>query len=327
MEWTDEEIRCGSEANRQRGTRAVMTRAVELAAARGGMMPDVVRCFRDGFRNLRFSDSELGSVAEHITSQGARILMLEEQKRLDAEHTALLLRELDAEPSETLRGVAIRIMRERDALSRGLAETNQRAQDNWEKQEAERERLQAELSATQTERDRWRSLWENETRRVVVLEKAGQELSAAVDKHVGEPQRYPCSPTCTHDDARTPSHPERVKKSSADFVRATCPNGDCAISRCETCPERVKERSEAFAAVVPCPPSCPSHNNSGHTHRAEAYEAALPEMERTEAYDSGAEAMRAACWEEAQKAMEEMGVNCDAPFWNRMKTAIEGAAP
>lgn len=31
-------------------------------------------------------------------------------------------------------------------------------------------------------------------------------------------KRYPCSPTCTHDDAATPGHPERVKERSALFV-------------------------------------------------------------------------------------------------------------
>lgn len=29
--------------------------------------------------------------------------------------------------------------------------------------------------------------------------------------------RYPCSPTCTHDDARTPGHPERVRGLSTAF--------------------------------------------------------------------------------------------------------------
>jgi hypothetical protein len=35
-----------------------------------------------------------------------------------------------------------------------------------------------------------------------------------------QPTRYPCSPTCTHDDAANPGHPERVKNMSARFRRA-----------------------------------------------------------------------------------------------------------
>lgn len=35
-----------------------------------------------------------------------------------------------------------------------------------------------------------------------------------------EHHRWPCSPTCTHDDAWTPGHPERVKERSEAFAEA-----------------------------------------------------------------------------------------------------------
>lgn len=34
-------------------------------------------------------------------------------------------------------------------------------------------------------------------------------------------ERYPCSPTCTHDDAATPGHPERVRERSEAFTTST----------------------------------------------------------------------------------------------------------
>jgi hypothetical protein len=43
------------------------------------------------------------------------------------------------------------------------------------------------------------------------------ETVAMVRRAVGMRPLYPCSPTCTHDDARNPGHPERVKARSAGF--------------------------------------------------------------------------------------------------------------
>lgn len=43
-----------------------------------------------------------------------------------------------------------------------------------------------------------------------------------------EARRYPCSPTCTHDDAATPGHPDRVKERSEDVTGILAvPSTDC----------------------------------------------------------------------------------------------------
>lgn len=59
-------------------------------------------------------------------------------------------------------------------------------------------------------------------------------------------------------------------------------------------------------------------------HESKAFKAD-PSLSVTEAaaYEQGAEAMRAACWEAVQRVCEEQGL---APFAERFKTAIEGAA-
>lgn len=45
---------------------------------------------------------------------------------------------------------------------------------------------------------------------------------------------YPCSPTCTHDDAATPDHPERVKERSEAW-NTLHPNGSCTCAGEGTC--------------------------------------------------------------------------------------------
>lgn len=45
---------------------------------------------------------------------------------------------------------------------------------------------------------------------------------------VSTAERYPCSDTCTHDDAATPGHPERVKGRSEAFIRTLTPEEEAA---------------------------------------------------------------------------------------------------
>jgi hypothetical protein len=42
-------------------------------------------------------------------------------------------------------------------------------------------------------------------------------------------KRFPCSPACTHDDARTPGHPERVKERSEAFEQLVCDHEDSTV--------------------------------------------------------------------------------------------------
>lgn len=71
----------------------------------------------------------------------------------------------------------------------------------------------------------------------------------------GEPlgTRYPCSDTCTHDDAGTPCHPERVKAKSEAFAKdgvCTCGPGKVATWRKqphgEECPAKSNHTPDAY---------------------------------------------------------------------------------
>jgi predicted nuclease with TOPRIM domain len=109
--------------------------------------------------------------------------------------------------------------------------------------------------------------------------------------------RYPCAPTCTHDDARTPGHPERVR-----------------------------QRSEAVEAALA--PSY-SHGDSLHTDVPPGSPVVESgEEQEARGYDDGAEAMRAACWEAVQEYLDVSGLATSAPAMrDALKAAIEGAAP
>lgn len=78
---------------------------------------------------------------------------------------------------------------------------------------------------------------------------------------------YPRSGTCTHDDAKTPGHSERVK-----------------------------ERREAVVATL-----------ADARPETEDSAAAIEEGAEVNAYDRGAEAMRAACWEAVQEVLQRHG--------------------
>jgi hypothetical protein len=55
-----------------------------------------------------------------------------------------------------------------------------------------------------------------------VCSECGTRVPDALVARVGaiRVERYPCSPTCTHDDATTPGHPERVRERSEGFLAA-----------------------------------------------------------------------------------------------------------
>lgn len=104
----------------------------------------------------------------------------------------------------------------------------------------------------------------------------------------GSVQRYPCSPTCTHDDAANPGHPERVKRLSDAWEKMHSTGYS----------ERVKRRGETAVE--------------------------RPDLEAL-AWDAGAEAMRAACLEAVQREGQKFGLSTVALA--QFKAAIEGAAP
>lgn len=313
MDWNDEELadamRLGSAAAPPgihvpalpaSTLKAIMTCAVDLAAARGGTMTadalrDTLRVNEPGITHAERARRTV--VFEHCVASGSRIAALEA---------------------------------ERDTLSQRLDETNQRAQENWEKQEAERERLETELSRITdraarlnldlnertrsyqvacSERDAALRRAAHAEARVRELAIAGQELSAAVDKHVGgcgpcedgecaihvspEPRNYPCSPTCTHDDATFPGHAGRiVERSEAVDDVGRRPEND----------------ADAFVTI---------HNG---------VEGVVFTRSQTECYaDKRAEAMRAACVAVAQEWAQTHGLS--VPELVSLKAAIERATP
>lgn len=87
---------------------------------------------------------------------------------------------------------------------------------------------------------------------------------------------WPCSATCTHDDAATPGHAERVRERS-DAVK-----------------EMTREQSAVMGDAI------------------------------LQAREEAAEAMRAACLKAVRVTCEEQGL---LPFYERFKSAIEGAVP
>lgn len=113
--------------------------------------------------------------------------------------------------------------------------------------------------------------------------------------------RYPCSPTCTHDDAATPGHAERVKERSEAF-RKTCTGG--------------RE----------CSPGCDAHG-VGPRNDIEARLRNLDTYAR--GHEEGADAMRAACLIALAEVMEAEGYSDAGPgtVHGRLKAAIEGAVP
>lgn len=103
--------------------------------------------------------------------------------------------------------------------------------------------------------------------------------------------RHPCSDTCTHDDAATPGHPERVREQSAAVARAALGMPEDPIAAL------AKEVGVKTGREI-------SSFRLGH--------------------ENGAEAMRAVCWEAVQRKIWQHGLhNLEADF----KAAIEGATP
>lgn len=122
------------------------------------------------------------------------------------------------------------------------------------------------------------------------------------------PPLYPCSPTCTHADADTPGHHERVRA----LLNKMCLAPDVVDSGEDSATsghlERVKKRSEAVNGAVDL--SAKVNMTAGEVERA---------------IENAAEAMRAACWEAVGELLRRDGWG--GTIVTRIKAAIEGAAP
>ena len=107
--------------------------------------------------------------------------------------------------------------------------------------------------------------------------------------------KWPCSPTCTHEDAATPGHPERVKQRSNAFTEESA-----AV-------QMVRLAAEAGLPVRFVPREADDDDSASES----------------DAYERGAEAMREACCEAVQRVAETLALG---PTEREMlKAAIEGA--
>jgi hypothetical protein len=125
--------------------------------------------------------------------------------------------------------------------------------------------------------------------------------------------RYPCSPTCTHDDAETPGHPERVSRRSREFV------------------ETVSDSQRALNAFLsdgepPC--TCAGTVDGDPTciycNMKEEARAALGALEE-QWFGQGAESFRAAIREEVVKVLQGFGLS-GTPLEDALKAVIEDAS-
>jgi hypothetical protein len=95
-----------------------------------------------------------------------------------------------------------------------LTEANALASDRVDDVRAERDEATSPLDAI-----RKRSLEAANLERLISEHGLSAAMRWVVDGSTAPP-RHPCSETCTHDDAATPGHPERVKERSEAFIRS-----------------------------------------------------------------------------------------------------------
>jgi hypothetical protein len=240
MEWSEEEYeqlmeaqgREASAAERRASLEAVASKAVELVAARGGTMTaeDLTEALQECGKGCRFipdldgqqAFSEyINSVGQHVAAQGARVAVLEVEKANLEEGSRLLNeRRLAAEEG-----------------NRDLVRRAQQAESRVEVLETSLRGSEARGKMILGAKNDWAERARAAEARCATLSAAGQVLGEHVDKSCsadlhGPPEmfsgarlgRYPCSPTCTHDDAKIPGHPERVKGRSEAVCRIVPPN-------------------------------------------------------------------------------------------------------
>lgn len=317
MDWSEEELNEGERVmtypvnppkgstHRRETVRAIMTRAVELAAARGGTMTaeemDAARYAVSSGDSAEadFTDHWGAKVFEHISALGARNAVLEAElelarKGFDAgspaeatirtlEEEAVSLKERLSAAEEANREIVRRAQKAESLLGR-----EQTAGRLWHgRVEAAADEL-SDIGAGECGRLDIVTRVKMLKARCATLSAAGQVLSAhaesggtgcfACDTGFRPPERHPCPPTCTHDDAATPGHPERVK-----------------------------ERGEQWEAIT-----------------LTDAEAAGFDEGMSRGFDAGAEAMRAACLKTVREWCERNGFHGAYPS---LKEDIEGATP
>lgn len=202
-----------TESSESDALRAVATRAVELVAARGGTMTD--RQSAEWARMVK-EDQFLQVVQAQAVALRNRLAVLEAEKS-NLEDANRLLNERRVAAEEGNRDLVRRAQQAEGKLAE-LSRDCERAFVNaktYLRRAEEAEARCAPLSATGTHASEAGDLlatWGSPADVSRVLKATGHGAAVAT--------RYPCSATCTHDDARTPGHPERVKDRSAMVTNA-----------------------------------------------------------------------------------------------------------
>jgi hypothetical protein len=151
--------------------------------------------------------------------------------------------------------------------------------------------------------------------------------------------RHPCSPSCTHDDAATPGHSERIASLSIAFDQPMPETG--VLTGDEPRPERGEAIDDAAMGRAIAEHNRhvdsmagPPHDDDGrHPERAKERSEAVKELplehqdpESVEAHmERAAEAMRAACLWEVRNWAQRVGLG--EYEMDMLKAVIEGAVP
>lgn len=132
------------------------------------------------------------------------------EERTEAVEAATALAAL-AQEAEALRAKVAELEEQRD-YARDMSGSLKTALDAAR---ADVERLKAEMEAKESANgDTERQPTIAELEEILSAPENTYSVEVRPDGQVRAVKRYPCSPTCTHDDARTPGHPERVRERS-----------------------------------------------------------------------------------------------------------------
>lgn len=345
----------------RKGVRAIMTRAVELAAARGtGKFIQCTDCHEirddDGENACRCGDGG-GRPVSLPASVGARVAVLEAEldlarKGFDGGSPAeAAINALEAQVDAIAKdrdGYAEEVVGLRERLSaaeNGNRELVRRAQQaegqiardarveavltgqveryrsETEKLEHQRLHMAAEIIRLREQCSTLEEERKNQRDRANAPSAAGQvdnsDEGIEYDLGDGPFTRYPCSPTCTHDDAAKPGHQERVKERSEAVAReVNAFGGETLGARRALCDAMERLGFDGAAMFRDTSLDTAALGNA-------LFQSVRDEEDRVAT--GATEAMRAACLSAATTWAMERGFS--VPELKSLKSAIEGAVP
>lgn len=242
IDWTEQDLQrfattygreMGGGATTKEALAAVGSEAADLLVARGGTMSAEELRLRLAVIAERLGPTSASHLGEHIIAQGARIAALEARINADAQAARANIdgwRDTAKAREAAIHRLEQHISELEKSLENARNELTE-VRSHWKVTDQERGEALSARDAAREELERTRSHLETvrkereETaaRLVAILETRfkcahGHRVDVA-GMFAAAPagDRYPCSPTCTHDDAATPGHPERVRERSEAF--------------------------------------------------------------------------------------------------------------